>query len=60
MDDRMATNSSMGPKEIADSCGFSSADAMRRTFLSYPQSKMPPLAALLLKGYSALNFLPRL
>lgn len=30
---QMIDSSSMGLKEIADGCGFSSADAMRRTFL---------------------------
>jgi transcriptional regulator GlxA family with amidase domain len=30
---QMIDSSSMGLKEIADACGFRSADAMRRTFL---------------------------
>jgi transcriptional regulator GlxA family with amidase domain len=30
---QMIDSSSMGLKEIADACGFRSADSMRRTFL---------------------------
>jgi len=30
---QMIDSSSMGLKEVADACGFRSADAMRRTFL---------------------------
>jgi transcriptional regulator GlxA family with amidase domain len=30
---QMIDSSSMGLKEIADACGFNSADSMRRTFL---------------------------